>query len=175
MADDNIMRKVKLGKITLNIGTGKEQDRLEKGLTLIKYIVGKDGVKTFSTKRIPNWGLRKGLPIGCKITLRGKEAEELLPRLLYAKSNILETSCFDNNGNVSFGIPEYIDIKDVKYNPEIGIIGLEVSITLERAGFRVKRRKIRPGKIPLHHRISPEDSMKFMKEKFNIKIGGEKE
>src|SRR3989339_312772 len=77
----NPMREVKIEKVTLNVGAGKEQTRLEKGVLLLKGLTGINPVKTFTNKRIPSWGLRPGLPIGCKLTLRKKKAEEIFKQL----------------------------------------------------------------------------------------------
>ena len=137
----NAMREIKVEKVTLNIGAGKDNIKLEKGIKLLKNLTEGVPVKTFTNKRIPEWGLRPGLPIGCKITLRKEKVKGIIPRLLDAKEFMLKETNFDNFGNISFGIPEYIDIKEAKYEPEIGIMGLEVCITLERPGFRIKRRK----------------------------------
>lgn len=167
------MREIKIGKITLNIGVGKNQSILDKALLLLKELSGVKPVKTTTQKRIAQWGLRPGLPIGCKVTLRGEKAEELLTRLLQSKDNILTEKQFDDYGNIAFGIPEYINIPGAKYNPEIGIIGLEVCITLERPGFRIKRRKNFKKKIPKKHAIHKQEAIKFMQKKFNIKTGDE--
>ncbi|HME86798.1 MAG TPA: 50S ribosomal protein L5, partial [Candidatus Nanoarchaeia archaeon] len=152
-------------------GAGKNTALLEKGVKLLKIITGVDPVKTITQKRIPGWGLRAGLPIGCKVTLRKDAAKDVLLRLLAAKNSVLKDSQFDNNGNVAFGIHEYIDIPSVKYDPEIGIIGLEVCITLERPGFRIKKRKLQQKKIPAGHRISKENAIEFMKDSFKVKMG----
>lgn len=167
----NPMREIKIEKITLNIGAGKDQPKLDKAVLLLKSISGKNPVKTFTNKRIEEWGLRPGLPIGCKLTLRKKAAQELLARLLDAKDNKLAEIQFDNSGNVSFGISEYIDIPGVKYDPNIGTMGLQVCITLERPGFRIKRRKFERRKIPFRHSIKKMDAIDFMKKSFNVKIG----
>lgn len=169
----NPMKQVRIEKVTLNIGAGKDQSRLDKGIKLLKNITKIQPIKTFTNKRIPGWGLRPGLPIGCKLTLRKEKAKEMLMRLLEAKDNRLNPSQFDANGNIAFGIPEYIDIPNVKYDPEIGIIGLEVCITLARPGFRLKKRKIKKRKIPARHSISKEEAIEFMKKEFNIKMGEE--
>jgi len=166
----NPMKNIKLEKLTLNIGAGTNAAKLEKGIKLINTIAGKSPVKTFTTKRIPTWGLRPGLPIGCKLTVRKNAAKELLSRLLKAKDNKLNLSQFDKAGNVAFGIHEYIDIPDVKYVPEIGIMGLEVCITLERAGFRVKRRRIKNSKISKKHTINQEEAVEFLKKEFNVMV-----
>lgn len=165
------MRQIKIEKITLNFGAGTDQSRLDKGMKLIKKITGRDPVKTFAKDRVPSWNLRKGLPIGCKLTLRGEEAEMLLVRLLKAKDNKLRPKVFDNQGNLSFGISEYIDLLDIKYDSDIGMLGFEVSVTLERPGFRVKRRKGSKKKVPLKQRIQKQEAMEFMNKKFNITIG----
>jgi len=166
-----LMRHIKIEKVTLNIGVGKDQDRLKKAVKILSNITGLNPVKTVTDKRIAGWGLRPGLPIGCKITLRRDNAKIILKRLLKAKDNVLLQSSIDNTGNISFGIHEYIDIPEAKYDPEIGMMGLQVSVTLERPGFRIKRRKIMKRKIPLSHKISKEDAVDYLKKEFNVTIG----
>ncbi|MBN2142002.1 50S ribosomal protein L5 [Candidatus Woesearchaeota archaeon] len=169
------MKQIRIDKLTLNIGAGKEQSVLEKGVVLLKQITGIDPVKTVTQKRIPSWGLRPGLPIGCKITLRRDDAEKLLKRLLAAKASLLSKDNFDDEGNVSFGIKEYIDIPDAKYDPKIGIMGLQASLTLTRPGFRIKKRKIMKRVIPKNHRISQRESIDYMKSNYGVKIKEEQE
>src|SRR3989338_10969844 len=166
----NSMRQISIEKVTLNIGAGKDQAKLEKGMKLIGNITGYTPIKTFTKKRIQEWGLRPGLPIGCKLTLRKEKAMEILKRLLEAKDNVLQISNLDNEGNISFGIKEYIDVPGVKYDPDIGIMGFQVCITLKRKGFRVKRRAIKRAIIPKKHKISKQDAIDFMKNTFNMKI-----
>ena len=167
----NLMKQISIEKVTLNIGAGKDQTKLEKGMKLIKSIADNTPVKTFTKKRIQEWGLRPGLPIGCKLTLRKDKALELLKRLLESKDNTLQESNLDNEGNISFGIREYIDIPGVKYDPDIGIMGLQVCITLKRNGFRIKHRALKRRSIPKKDRIKKEESIEFMKNVFNLKIG----
>ena len=164
------MKKIKIAKLTLNIGAGKEQSVLNKAAIVIKDITGKEPVKTVTTKRIAAWGLRPGLPIGCKLTLRNKEVPKLLKRLLTARDNVLTLKCFDNHGNISFGIKEHIDIPETKYDPKIGIIGLQASITLERPGFRIKKRRLGKSKVGVKHRIKKLEAINFMKQNYSIKI-----
>jgi large subunit ribosomal protein L5 len=95
----------------------------------------------------------------------------LLKRLVEAKDHILTESQFDESGNIAFGIHEYIDIPQVAYDPKIGIMGLQVCITLERPGFRIKRRSLHKAKISDKHSIKKEDAMEFMKKEFAVKIG----
>ncbi len=164
----NPMQKPVIEKVTLNVGAGTDQTKLDKGITLIKSITGIDPVKTTSKKRIPAWGIRPGLPIGCKLTLRKEKARELLVRLLKAKDNKLKKTQFDNFGNVSFGIHEYIDIPGVKYDPKIGITGLEVCVTLGKKGYRIKARRVERKKIPKRHALTKQEAIDFMKNEFNI-------
>ena len=166
----NLMKQISIEKVTLNIGAGKDQTKLEKGMKLIKSIADNTPVKTFTKKRIQEWGLRPGLPIGCKLTLRKKKALDLLKRLLEAKDNTLQISNLDNEGNISFGISEYIDIPGVNYDPDIGIMGLQVCITLKRKGFRIRRRILKRQVIPRKHRIKKEEAIDFMKNTFNLKV-----
>jgi len=169
----NSMRNIRVGKVTLNIGAGTNTSKLEKGIKLINHIVGRKPVKTFTTKRIPTWGVRPGLPLGCKLTLRKKTAMEVLTRLLQAKENKLNPRQFDNLGNLAFGIHEYIDIPGAKYDPEVGIMGLEVCVTLERAGFRVKNRRVRKNPISKKHLITRDEAIDYLKKEFGIVVDGE--
>ncbi len=166
----NPMRRIRIEKITINFGAGSDQAKLEKGIKLLKKIFGKTPVKTYAKKRIQGWGIRPGLAIGLKLTFRGKEAVELLNKLLDAKGRKLSAKAFDNEGNFSFGIPEYIDIPGVKYDSSLGILGFEVAVTLERPGYRVKRRHLKPSRIPKRHRITKEEAIEFMKNEFNVEI-----
>ena len=163
----NIMRNIKVEKVTLNFGAGKENVRLEKGVKLLKKLTGIDPVKTVTMKRIPTWGVRPGLQIGCKVTLRGKKAEEILIMLLKAVDNRIPASKFDDYGSFSFGIKEYIDIQEIEYIPEIGIIGFEAAVTLARPGFRVKAR-LKSSRLGKKHKITKQEAISFMEEKFNL-------
>ena len=169
----NPMRQIRIEKVTLNVGAGKNQDLLSKGMKLLEKLAGRPPVKTITQKRIAGWGLRPGLPIGCKVTIRGAGAIELFKKMLGAKDNILEDSKFDNKGNLSFGIPEYIDIPGAEYDPEIGIIGLQVSVTLERPGFRIKKRRLKNKKISASHEINKDDAIEFMKKEFKVILAEE--
>ena len=169
----NQLRSIKIEKITLNIGAGKDQARLEKGVALLAAITQSTPIKTITNKRVQEWGLRPGLPIGCKSTLRKIKATQLLPRLLEAVENKLDEKQFDDNGNIAFGIPEYIEIPGVKYDPKIGIMGLQVCITLERPGYRIKKRKLLARKIPARHRITKQEAIGFMSDKFRTRVGEE--
>lgn len=164
------MQQVRIEKVTLNIGAGKDQTKLEKGIALIKAVAGIEPVKTITNKRIAAWGLRPGLPIGCKLTLRKLPALQLLERLFVAKEKVVKPENFDDFGNLSFGIHEYIDIPGVTYDPKIGVLGLQVCVTLEKAGFRVKRRKRAPGRIPKRHAVTREDAIAFFQKNFGLKI-----
>lgn len=164
----NKFKEIKVEKLTLNIGAGKSADKLEKGLKLLNILSGMQPVKTFTSKRIAGWGLRPGLPIGCKVTVRGEKANDLLKQLLGALDNKLQGKQFDDQGNIAFGIKEYIDIPGVEYQPEIGVMGLQVCVTLIRPGFRIKRRRLKQNKIGGNHRVSKENAMEFMKSRFNV-------
>lgn len=167
------MRTIKIEKITLNIGVGGPGDKLDKALKLLQVISNRKPVKTTTQKRIPTWGVRPGLALGAKVTVRGKQAEELLKRLLQGVENALPERKFDTFGHFSFGIPEYIDIPGVPYDVTIGIIGLEVAVTLQRAGYRIKIRKTKYGKLPKDHQISKAEAQAYIRTHFGTKVGEE--
>lgn len=175
MTKTNPMLKIKVQKLTLNIGTGKDQVALEKAQKLLNTISGVSSVRTITQERIAAWGLRPGLPIGVKVTLRKKQALDLIPKLLYSKDNKLGENNFDDNGNISFGIKEYIDIKDARYDPDIGSMGLQCSITLDRAGSRIKSRKLLKKTVPPRHRVNKVDAIQFMRDNFGVTLGSDEE
>lgn len=170
----NKMREIKVEKVTLNIGVGGPGESLEKAKSLLNKISNMKPVETKAKKRIPGWGIRPGLSIGVKVTIRGKKAEELLIRLLEAKGNKLSPKNFDETGNLSFGIPEYLDIPKIEYDMNIGIIGLEVAVTLARPGYRIKSRSIKKRKIPKKHQITRNEAINFIKTKFNVNVEKER-
>lgn len=166
----NKMQEIQIEKLTLNIGTGGPGEPLEKAMRLLEKIAGSKPVPTKAKKRIPTWGIRLGLQIGSKVVLRGKKAEELLIRLLKAVGDTLSENNFDNQGNFSIGIKEYLDIPKAEYDMSIGIIGLEAAITLKRPGYRIRRRAIQTKKIPRKHSISKSEAINFIKTKFNTRF-----
>ncbi len=168
----NPMKEIRIEKITLNMGVGSPGDKMEKAMKLLKSISGLKAIQTSSTKRIPTWGVRPKLAIACKVTVRGKKSEELLKRLLQAVDNNLSIKKFDKFGNFSFGIAEYIDIPDVPYDASIGVIGLEAAVTLKRPGFRVKKRSVNRSSFGNRHKITTDETIEFMKNKFGVNIVG---
>jgi|SRR3989344_258448 len=164
----NPMKDIRIEKITLNIGTGEAGNKLEQAMRLLQALTGQKPVSTTAKKRIPTWGVRLGLTIGTKVTLR-KNKDKTLENMLEAVGNRLSIKKI-GEGTLSFGIPEYILVPGAKYDIDIGIIGLGVMVTLERRGFRIKKRGIRKGKIPQRHLISKEETIDFLKKKFNTKI-----
>lgn len=170
LVKQNPMKKVKLAKVTVNIGVGESGDRLQKAYQLLEELTGAKPVYTKARNTIREFGIRKGQPIGVKVTLRGKKAEEFLKKALEAVGYRIKESSFDNNGNVSFGIAEHVILPGARYDPDVGIFGMDIAITLERPGYRVARRRRKRAKIPKRHRVTKEEAMEFLKQNFNVQI-----
>jgi len=166
----NSMKKISLNKIVLNMGIGKSGEPIETGKIALVQITGKKPNKRNAKKSQRDWGVRKGEPIGVAVTVRGNDATELLKKLLVAKEDQINKKAFDNEGNLSFGIKEHIDIPGIKYDPKVGILGLEVAISLTRPGFNIKLRSKHKTKIGKNHRITKNDAIKFLTEEFKVKI-----
>lgn len=158
------MREIKIEKITLNIGCGTKTP-IDTAATILKNVSGGKVVIT-KTKKRSTFNVPKNKDIGCKITLR-KNTGTFLKRLLEAKENKLRMSNFDRTGNFSFGIMEYIDVPGMEYDPKLGVLGFDVCVTLERPGYRVKRKRL-GGKLGKAHLIKKEDAIEFAKEKFGV-------
>ncbi|MDP3918907.1 MAG: 50S ribosomal protein L5 [Nanoarchaeota archaeon] len=172
----NVMKEIQIEKVTLNIGAGKPGPELEKSKILLNKISGMKPSETRTKKRIPGWSLRPNLVIGCKVTIRGDKAMEVVKNLLGAKDMMLSKRAFDNSGNFAFGIHEYLDIPSLDYMPDVGMKGLEISVTLKRkGGYRLKRRSLMARKIPQRHSVSKEEAITFAKEKIGLKLTEEEE
>ncbi len=175
MNSDNPMREVMVEKVVINIGVGEGGEKLKKAERVIEILTGKKPIETKARQTIRDFNIRKRQPIGTKVTLRKKEAEDFLNRALWVKNYKLPEYSFDETGSLSFGIKDYTSFQGVKYDPEIGIFGMDISVTFKRrGGYRVKYRKINTRQIPKRHRVTREEAMEFMKKRFNIEIVGVK-
>ena len=144
----NAMKEIRISKVTLNMSTV---------------------VKT-KTKKRNTFGVAKGREIGVMTTLRGSEARELLARLIKSLEGGLKSSQFSARGNFSFGIEEYINIPGVTYDPEIGIMGFDVAVTLERPGYRVSKRRYAVGRVGKTHVIKPDEAIEWVKKEFSVEV-----
>lgn len=166
----NVNQKPRIAKATVNIGVGEGGEILNRAINLLETLSHQKPVKTYSKVTNPEFGIRKRQPIGCKVTLRGEKADHMIRLVIEGIGNKLSKKQFDAQGNVSFGIQEHIDIPGIRYDPDIGIFGMNVSITFEKPGYRIKRRKIQRRKVPTKHQVKIEESMKFMEENFQVEI-----
>lgn len=166
----NTMKTLFVPKIVVNMGVGESGEKLAKAEALLEQLTGQKPIRTYSKSTIKPFEIRKDAPIGCKVTLHGVKKEEFLKKAFEAVDNKVKASSFDEMGNVSFGIKEHIDIADMKYDPNVGIFGMDVSVAVERPGYRVKRRKAKKAKISKHHLVTKEEAMDFVKSRYNIEV-----
>jgi large subunit ribosomal protein L5 len=166
----NPMKKPYLEKVVLNIGVGAGGEELERAATVLQTISGKPAIKTLSKKNVKEFNLRIGRPIGTMVTIRNKEAENLLKRLFVVNNDRILRKSFDNYGNFGFGITEHITIPGIEYDNIIGIWGLDVVGRIVRPGMRVKYRRKGRAKVPKHHYVSRLEAQYFLKKNFGIKI-----
>ncbi|MCR4335884.1 MAG: 50S ribosomal protein L5 [archaeon] len=167
---DNKMKEIRVEKVTVNMGVGEKGEELKKATTILQIVTGAKPTLTKCKVKQPDWGLRPGLTIGTKVTLRGKKAETFLVSALMAKDKKIKKKSFDKQGNFGFGIREYIDLPKAKYDPKLGIKGFDVLVTLERPGYRIKRRKIGKAKVFHSHLIQQNDAIDFVKKKFGVEV-----
>merc|ERR1712065_6372 len=103
--------------------------------------------------------------ISTHVTVRGPKAEEILRKALAVKEFELLDKNFSTSGNFGFGIDEHIDL-GLKYDPAVGIYGMDFYICLARPGYRVSRRKRRRARVGIHHRVTKEDAKDWFKHKY---------
>ena len=167
---ENKMRGIKLEKVVLNIGTGEGGSKLNNAVKLLEKITGRQPSRRQCKVKIVKWDIRPGLEIGAMVTLRNAQAEEMFQKALNAVNHTMRERSVSDNGNLSIGIKEYIDLPGINYDPEIGIFGMDMSCKFKRAGERISRRKKQKRKVPAHQKITKEEARKFLAEKYNVKF-----
>jgi len=164
------MLKPKIAKVVVNISVGKPGEPLEKAVNVLKELTGQTPCKRKAKKTIRDFGIRKGESTACIATLRKERAIEFLKKVLPVIDNKISKECFDSCGNFAFGIKEHIEIPGVKYDPDIGIFGMDVCVSLSRSGYRVKSRHRKKAKLGSKHVLTPEESMVFVKDVLGVEI-----
>jgi len=168
------MNRVKLGSVTVNISVGESGERLLNAAKILEQLTGQKPIFRKAKKTIKSFKIRKGEPIAVVVTLRGERARDFLDKALEAVGRKLKKESFSTTGVFSFGIREHIDIPGTKYDPKLGIVGMDICVTLEKPGYRVARRRRKRSKVGRRQRVTPEEAMRFMVENFNVNIvGGE--
>jgi|ETN01SMinimDraft_4_1059930.scaffolds.fasta_scaffold14103_2 large subunit ribosomal protein L5 len=162
------MKEIKINKVVANIGVGESGEKLQKAEKLLQDLTGQKPARGISKATHPEFGVKKHAPIGTKVTLRKKIAVDFLKKAFEAIENKVDRKKYDQFGNLSFGIHEYIEMPGTQYDPDIGMFGMDVSVNLERAGYRIARRKKCQRKIPLSSRITKEEAMDFFKKNFGV-------
>lgn len=157
-------------KVTVNIGVGEAGERLTKAETVLEDITKHKPIQTLSKTTNKDLAIRKRMPLGCKVTLRGDDAHVFLKKAFETRENKIADYAFDEQGNMSFGIPDHTLFKDQKYNPDIGIFGMDVCITMKKPGYRIKRRRIQRRKIHHKHQIDKEETKNFFTDQFKLEV-----
>ena len=178
MSEDEILKrwkespmlKPKIEKVVVNISVGKSGEPVEKASKVLKDLTGQNPCKRKAKQTIRDFGIRKGEPIACIVTLRKQKATDFLKKVLPVVENRISENYFDKYGNFSFGIKEHIEIPGVRYEPEIGIFGMNVCVSLSRPGYRVKKRRREKAKIGSKHMLTLEEAVVFVKDALGVEI-----
>ena len=166
----NAMREIRVDKVVVNIGVGEAGERLVKAQKVLEMVTGQKSVQTISKTVNRDLGIRVGMPLGCKVTLRGEAAEDFITRALPIREMRVPVYSFDKEGNMSFGITDYTDFDGMKYDPEIGIFGMDISVVLRRPGNRITKRALLKRRIPKDHRVDRDEAIQYMKDKFKVEV-----
>ncbi len=163
-------RDVHVEKVVVNIGVGEAGERLSKACKVLEMVTGQKPIQTISKTVNRDLGIREGMPLGCKVTLRGEAASTFLKRALVIREMRVPEYSFDKEGNMSFGITDYTDFDGMKYDPEIGIFGMDVNVVLRRTGNRITQRMLLKRRIPKEHRVQRDEAIQYMKDNFSVKV-----
>lgn len=131
----NRMQVPKLDKIVVNMGIGEAKENakiLEAAMSDMELITGQKPIKTISKKSIANFKIREGMPIGCKVTLRGEKMYEFLDRLVnLALPRVrdfrgVNPNSFDGRGNYALGIKEQLIFPEVEFDKIDKVRGMDI-------------------------------------------------
>ena len=134
----NIMQVPKLDKIVVNMGVGEARENeklLEAAAKDMEIITGQKPVLTKAKKSIANFKIREGMPIGCKVTLRGDRMYEFLDRLVnLALPRVrdfrgVNPNSFDGRGNYAMGIKEQLIFPEIEYDKIDKVRGMDIIFT----------------------------------------------
>jgi len=167
--DIHEMRQPTVEKVVVHTNIGEGGRELQNAEEILEGITGQETIRTNAKQSRPEFGIRRGDPIGCMVTLRGDTAEEFLAEALEIVGSV-PSSSFDEYGNFSFGVEEHTDFEGQEYDPEIGIFGMDVTVSMARKGKRVERRGKKPRDVPEKQRLNREDGVAFVEQEFEVDI-----
>ena len=168
--EEQPMLKPRIDKVVVNLNIGKSGEPLEKASRVLKELTNQQPVKKQAKKTIRDFGLRKGESIACVVTLRKQAAVDFLKKVLPVVDNKISRSSFDRQGNFAFGIKEHIEIAGVKYEPDVGIFGMDVCVSVNRPGYRVKTRRKQKSHVGAKHLLTPEESVAYIRQTLGVEI-----
>lgn len=145
---------------------GESGDRLTRASKVLEQLTGQTPVTSKARYTVRTFGIRRNEKIAVHVTIRGPKAEEILERGLKVKEYELRRKNFSETGNFGFGIQEHIDL-GARYDPGIGIFGMDFYVVMGRPGGRVAKRKQKKARIGFSHRIKREDTMAWFKQRFD--------
>lgn len=164
---ENPMKEITIEKLIINCCVGESGDRLSRAVKVLTEIAGgQRPVLSKARMTIRTFGIRRNETMAAHVTIRGDLAKKILGLALRSKEGEILDRNFSSSGHFGFGIQEHIDLDIIKYDPAIGIYGMDFFVVLTRKGFRTSRKKYKRGRLGLHHKISKEDAQKWFTETF---------
>jgi large subunit ribosomal protein L5 len=164
------MLKPRIDKVVVNLNVGKSGEPLEKASKVLQDLTNQTPVKKKAKKTIRDFGIREGESIAVVVTLRKQKAIDFLKKVLPVVDNKISQASFDMQGNFAFGLKEHIEIAGVKYDPDVGIFGMDICVSVNRPGQRVKVRRKQKTKVGPKHVLTPEESIAFIKQTLGVEI-----
>jgi large subunit ribosomal protein L5 len=178
----SMMEAPKIEKITLNIGLGNAKNdskALQAALDELMLITGQKPIITKAKKDVSNFKIRKGFPVGCKVTLRKNYMYEFLERLCAVALprtrdfRGLSNKSFDGQGNYSFGIKEQVVFPEINYDKVDTIRGMDVIITTSAGNDEISYEMLRAMGLPIKEKSTQTEEVPIEEDNLNEEKNGE--
>ena len=165
------MKRISVDKVVINVGVGKSGEPMEKAKNALLELTGHKPDVRGAKETIRDFGIHKGEPIGVIVTLRREPAVEFLKRVvMQLRGMCSRRRHLTTTATFLLAFMNILTSQGTKYNPDIGIFGMDINVVLSRPGYRIARKSRKRSKIGKTHRINRDEAIEFFKQEYGAEV-----